>query len=438
MQQASDLWADRPMTGRQMLVIAMCCILNAFDGIDILAISFASPGIAAEWSISKAQLGVVLSMELIGMALGAAVLGHLADRFGRRALVLACLIVTSAGMWVATQASSVTMLSVIRFLTGCGIGGMIAIAHAYASEFSSASKRNFCIALVGVGWPIGAIVGGSLASAFISQEDWRHVFFAGAALSTLFLPIAWIAFPESVAYLLDRQPPNALARVNAVFRSLGHRELQKLPELASAVSARTGVTAPLLYGLTAALAAAYFFDSMTYYFLLKWSPKIVADLGFGAAAGASVLVWGTIGQFAALILTGWAATKISVRKLLPPALILTALGISAFGVVGPSLFNLKLVMAVGTFFNQAANSLLIMLLIESFPTVIRGGRVGLCMGIGRGGAALSPILAGVMLAQDVPLSIVTIALACPVLVTAGIVLALGRGAREAPVPQPAM
>ncbi|MCP3712713.1 MFS transporter [Paraburkholderia sp. CNPSo 3274] len=278
MHQASDLWADRPMTGRQIMVIAMCCILNAFDGIDILAISFASPGIAAEWAINKAELGVVLSMELIGMTIGSALFGYLADRRGRRFVVLSCLMVTTLGMWAATQANSVSMLSMVRFATGLGIGGMIATAHSTASEFANAKRRNLVIACVGLGWPIGAIVGGSIAAEYVSLTHWRHLFIAGATISTAFLPVAWFALPESVSYLIERQPRNALQRANKVLAFLGHAQIARLPSIGESSTVLTSSKGSMLYGLTAALATAYFFDCMTYYFLLKWSPKIVTDL----------------------------------------------------------------------------------------------------------------------------------------------------------------
>lgn len=412
------------MTGRQIMVIAMCCVLNAFDGIDILAISFASPGIAAEWAINKAELGVVLSMELIGMTIGSVLFGYLADRRGRRFVVLTCLFVTTLGMWTATQAASVSMLSMIRFATGLGIGGMIATAHSTGSEFANSKRRNFAIACVGLGWPIGAIVGGSIAAEFVTLANWRHVFIAGATISTLFIPVAWFALPESVSYLLERQPRDALNRANKVLAFLKHDPIDRLPPIAEPSDSFAGGRKNMLYGLTAALATAYFFDCMTYYFLLKWSPKIVADLGFSASSGSSVLVWGTVGQLAALLVTGWLATKMNPRKLAVPVMALTAIGVSAFGFVTPTLLTLTTVMIAATFFNQSANSLLIMILIDSFPTVIRTGRLGFVMGVGRGGAALSPIIAGALLNLGYPLWAVTSTLAMPVLVTGAILLAL--------------
>lgn len=423
-EQCADVWADKPMTRTQIVVIAICCILNALDGIDILAISFASPGIATEWGIDKAALGVVLSMELFGMAIGSACFGHIADRRGRKLVVLSCLTITSLGMWSATVASSVLMLSLIRFSTGLGIGGMITTAHSLASEFASSKARNAAIACVGLGWPIGAMLGGWIAAAYITLDNWRHVFIAGAVLSTVFLPIVWFKLPESVSFLLERRPDGALKHANKVIAYLGHTKLEQLPNITHSAKHEKSVKRRQRYGLTAALAISYFFDCLTYYFLLKWSPKIVADLGFSSSAASSVLVWGTVGQFFAILAMGIVATRVNPKTLALPAIILTAIGVSAFGHVGSSLTLLTVVMIMATFCNQATNTLLIMIFIESFPASIRAGRLGIVMGVGRGGAALSPIIAGTLLNQGYPLWMTTTTLGMPVLVAGAVVLAL--------------
>ena len=114
------------MSRFQWGIVAVMIGLNALDGFDVLSISFASPGIAAQWGIDRAALGLVLSMELIGMAAGSVMLGGLADRVGRRATILGCLVAMAAGMFGASTAHNVEALSAWRVLTGLGIGGMLA------------------------------------------------------------------------------------------------------------------------------------------------------------------------------------------------------------------------------------------------------------------------------------------------------------------------
>jgi len=123
-----------PMSRLQIAVIVITIGLNALDGFDVLAISFASPGIARDWGINRAELGFVLSMELIGMGLGSILLGGVADRIGRRHTLLGCLAVMTAGMIMATRAKGVYDLSVWRVFTGFGIGGMLAATALTASR----------------------------------------------------------------------------------------------------------------------------------------------------------------------------------------------------------------------------------------------------------------------------------------------------------------
>jgi len=175
--------AREPMGRAQLIAIAICIALTALDGFDVLSISFASPGIAAEWHIDRAMLGIVLSMELIGMCAGSVFVGGLADRIGRRPVTLLCLLVMAAGMALATTAHNVTTLSEFRLFTGIGIGGMLAAGNAMAAEFANGRRRNLAVALMACGYPLGAIVGGSIASRLLVTYSWRSVFAVGAIAS---------------------------------------------------------------------------------------------------------------------------------------------------------------------------------------------------------------------------------------------------------------
>ncbi|MGH8261743.1 MAG: MFS transporter, partial [Steroidobacteraceae bacterium] len=157
----------------QIVAVIITIGLNALDGFDVMSISFASPGIASEWHLDNTALGFVLSMELIGMALGSILLGGVADRIGRRPTVLGCLFAMAIGMLMATQATSVVDLSVWRVLTGLGIGGMLAAVNAVVAEFSNAPRKNLNVALMAIGYPIGAVVGGIIVEHLLKGHSWR-------------------------------------------------------------------------------------------------------------------------------------------------------------------------------------------------------------------------------------------------------------------------
>ena len=178
-----------PMTKWQISAITLCILLVSLDGFDVLSISFAAPGIAREWGIDRAALGIVLSMELIGMGVGAFILGNLADRIGRRPTILLSLVMMSVGMYLASVAPSVMTLSGIRLFTGLGIGGILASVNAMAAEFSNARCRSLSVSLMAAGYPLGVILGGSIASLLLTSFDWRAVFVFGAMVTLICLPL---------------------------------------------------------------------------------------------------------------------------------------------------------------------------------------------------------------------------------------------------------
>src|SRR6202161_3356088 len=169
-----EILAKSPMSRLQVAAVAITVGLNALDGFDVLSISFASPGIARAWGIDRAVLGIVLSMELLGMGIGSILLGGVADKIGRRRTLLGCLVVMTVGMIMASRAKGVYDLSVWRVFTGLGIGGMLAAINAVAAEFSNDRRRSLNVSLMAIGYPIGAVVGGSIAALLLKQGDWRR------------------------------------------------------------------------------------------------------------------------------------------------------------------------------------------------------------------------------------------------------------------------
>lgn len=179
-QTPREVIEQTPMGVRQWIAVVLMIALNALDGFDVLSSAFAAPGIAKEWGIQRDALGVVLSMELVGMGFGSILLGGAADRFGRRPTILGCLLVMATGMWLATTSASPSGLALWRFITGLGIGGMLAAINAVTAEFSSLKGRSLAMALMVIGYPIGATVGGTIAGMLLKGGDWRLVFEFGA------------------------------------------------------------------------------------------------------------------------------------------------------------------------------------------------------------------------------------------------------------------
>lgn len=399
MDDPRSIIAREPMHIRQILAIGIATALNALDGFDVLSISFASPGIAKEWAVDRAALGLVLSMELIGMGFGALVFGTLADRIGRRPTILGCLCVMAMGMGLASTATDVTVLSAWRLLTGLGIGGMLTATSAIVAECSNARRRNLTVAIMAGGYPVGAIVGGTIASLLLARTGhWQSIFQFGAVATLCFIPLVWRLVPETISFLVHRQPAGALERINRTMVRQGRQPLAQLPPRDAATPGfnLAKAFAPGTASVTLLLIAAYFMHMMSFYFFVKWIPKTVTDMGFHPAAAGGVLVWSNVGAAIGCLAMSLATQKISVRKLVVGAMLCGALAIALFGRETTSLAHLSLMAVVGGFFTNAATSGLYAVIAQSFPADIRAGGTGLVIGIGRGGAALGPIIAGLL------------------------------------------
>ena len=424
--------AQSPMRLRQILAIGLCVLLNALDGFDVLSISFASPGIAKEWHVNRAALGLVLSMEMIGMGIGSVLLGALADRIGRRATTIVCLAIMALGMVSTTQVNSVETLAMTRLFTGLGIGGMLATTNALVAEYANDRWRSAAVAVMAAGYPLGAIAGGAMASTLLATGGWRDVFWLGAGMSAICLPLIPLLLPEPVSSLLQRRPADALAKVNRALTALGHGTVSVLPlPIASAPKpSLAALFAPGLRRITVLLTVAYFLHVMTFYFILKWVPKIVVDMGFSASSAGGVLVWANVGGLAGSLFFSALSLRFALRSLLVAAMCASTVMIAVFGQGQADLQGLAWAAAAGGFCTNAGMVGLYAIVAASFPTVVRGGGTGFVIGVGRGGAALSPIIVGLLFQSGLHLPVVAGIIALGSLLGAAALLVLPKTSAE--------
>jgi benzoate transport len=417
-----DVLAESPMGRLQIAVVGLTIALNALDGFDILSISFASPGIAAEWGIDRAALGIVLSMELIGMAIGSIVLGGVADKIGRRPTILGCLAVMSFGMLMATTVTGLVDLSIWRIVTGLGIGGMLAAINAVAAEFSSTRRRHLSVSLMSIGYPLGAVVGGLVAAWLLQSNDWRSVFYFGAGVTAALIPITFFVMPESVHWLTRKQPNGAIEKINRAMARMGHAAISSLPMISADVRKRSvsDIFGPGLVTITALVSLAYFFHITTFYFILKWVPKIVADFGFAASSAARVLVWTNVGGATGGAVLGFLTLRFGVKGLTIAVMLLSSVMVALFGQTPPDLQRLSMICAAAGFCTNAAIVGMYAIFAQVFPTHVRASGTGFAVGVGRGGSVLAPIIAGFLFEAGYGLSTVALMMSSGSLVAAGV------------------
>jgi MFS family permease len=391
---------ENPMNWRQYVVVFLMIALNALDGFDVLSSAFAAPGITQEWGVSRDALGIVLSAELVGMGFGSVLLGGVADKIGRKPTILICLTVMAIGMYLAHAATGVTPLTIWRLLTGIGIGGMLAATNAVTAECSSKRGRSISMALYVIGYPLGAVIGGFVAQGWLLVEyDWRAVFLFGSIVTAVLIPIVWLLIPETPAYYAALRPEGAVEKINRSLRAFAKTEISALPQQAEG-AAKPKVTAilsdPRLRPVTLLLAFGYMFHTITFYYILKWAVQIVADYppGYPPAEAASVLTYANVGGAVGGFLFGFLLQKWDIKW---PTIIMLLLGsaaVAAFGLGRDSLEEWRWATVATGFFTNAAIVGYYAAFARGFPAYARATGTGFVLGVGRLGAAGSPIIAG--------------------------------------------
>ena len=389
---------DTPMGFRQMVVVFLMVLLNALDGFDVLSSAFAAPGIAEDWGIERGALGIMLSAELVGMGFGSVILGGLADKIGRKPTMLLCLVVMAIGMWFAHWSSNITEITIWRFITGLGIGGMLASTNAVVAETTSRSGRSISMALYVIGYPLGGVIGGFAAQEWLLVEyDWRAVFLFGSIVTACMIPLVILLVPETPAYLAMQKKPGALEKVNKSLRAFKKPEIGSLPKVVEEgpqPKVTDILSKPKLRKVTLLLAFGYMFHTLTFYYILKFAPTIVADAGFSQPDAASTLTYANIGGALGGFLFGFLLKQFDIKGPTIGALLLGVVAVAWFGTGHDTLWTWRIAAFFTMFFLNAAIVGYYAAFARGFPAYARATGTGFVLGVGRAGAAGSPIVAG--------------------------------------------
>ena len=389
---------NNPMSVRQWIVVILMVFLNALDGFDVLSSAFAAPGISKEWGIPRSELGIVLSAELIGMGFGSVLLGGLADKIGRKPAMLVCLVIMAIGMYMAHAATTVPALTAFRLFTGLGIGGMLAATNAVTAESTSKASRSLAMALYVIGYPLGGVIGGYAAQSWLLvQYDWRAVFLFGAIVTAVMIPLVMLLVPETPAYHAARRKPDALERINRSLRALRLPSIDALPPVKpTADKPRVSdiLAKPGLRKVTWLLALGYMVHTFTFYYVLKFAVQIVSDAGFTQPQAASTLTFANLGGAAGGFLFGFLLKKWDIKGPTIACMLAGVVAVVYFGMGHDTLGFWRLSTFLQMFFLNAAIVGYYAAFARGFPAYARATGTGFALGIGRAGAATSPIVAG--------------------------------------------
>lgn len=390
---------DAPMSRPQLYAVAVTSVLSALDGFDLLSTSFVAPVLARTFHANSAVLGILLAAGLLGALIGSVALAPLADVLGRRPIVLTSLTIMVGGMLVSAVCTSLVALAIVRVITGLGAGTMVVVINPIAVEVTNRRLRSSSVAMMSMGYPLGAALGGVVAAFLLAHFDWRAVFLFGAAISLAAVPLVVWHLPESLSYLLDRRRPTSLARVNAVLHRFGHGPLAALP--AAEVRQRTVYREILRRGpraTTVLVCLVSLLMFLTNYFFLSWQPSILVKLGFGVSGAAAISGASSLAGAVSCVLFALVARRIDGRALAVVAILGLGVLVIAFGLVPAAHPTLVVVAVLTGFCDTAAVVGLYATAANVFGPTVRATGTGLMIGVGRIGSVLAPATAGSLFA----------------------------------------
>jgi AAHS family 4-hydroxybenzoate transporter-like MFS transporter len=407
-------------TGFQFLVAFLCFVVIALDGFDTAIIGFIAPSLKAEWSLSPQQLGPLLSAGLVGLAAGSFVAGPLADRIGRKMVLV--LSVLFFGIWSLASAytDSLAMLAFFRFLTGLGLGGAMPNAITLTSEYAPARTKSVVVTIMFCGFTLGSGLGGVLAAHMIPAYGWRSVLQFGGYVPIAFALVLLVLLPESVRFLVLRRPGSE--KIRAIIRRITPQAKLDgasfyIPESPAAVK-RSPVAQlfakELSFG-TLALWATFFMSLLIVYLLTNWLPTLFKDAGFPIAKAAMVAAMYQVGGTVGAVVLGWAMDRNNPYKVLGLAYLASILFIALIGYQYTDLVVLN-VAVFGVGFCISGSQIGANALAASFyPTSNRATGVSWALGIGRCGAILGSMMGGALLGAGLGFSTIILLLAIPAL-----------------------
>lgn len=399
-----------------------------FDSMDTGLIAFILPVLAKEWGLAPGQMGLIGSIGLIGMALGAVISGTVADRIGRKKVFTITVLLYSIASAFCALSWNYQSLLIFRFLVGFGLGGELPVAATLVSEYAPSRVRGRFIVLLESFWGLGWIAAACIAYFFIPVYGWRMAFLIGA-LPALYVCLIRLHMPESVRYLLTRgrvdearQIVLSLEKQLHVPSALFTGETEPVPVVAKA-SFRELWKKPFM-SRTIMLWLVWFGINFSYYGIFMWLPSLVFQQGFTVVKTFEYVLIMTLAQLPGYYCAAWLVDKIGRKYTLSAFLLFSGVASYFFGHASTAA-TLMMWDSVMSFFNLGAWGVLYTYTPEQYPTAIRALGSGWAAGFGRFGGMAAPMMVGALLARSFGFASVFYMFALVFAAVAVIVLSLG-------------
>lgn len=356
---------------KALLTLVLCFAIAVFEGFDLQSMGVAAPRMKAEFGLDNAQMAWAFSAAILGTLPGALLGGRYADKIGRKAVLLTSILIFGAMSILTAYASDFTLLLIIRFLTGLGMGGALPMMITMASEAVSEKYKGTAVSVMYSGIPFGGMLTAFLAMALPANEEWRHIFYVGGFAPILLIPLLMKFLPESKDYIEKAQNKPAIPFMEVLFAKTRRAS-------------------------TIQIWISFFFTLVVLYFLLNWLPLLMGAQGLGKTEANYVQIGYNVGGIIGSIIMGVLLDKIrmtTVIKLIYAGILVSLCCLA----ISPTVALLSL-SAVGCgLFIVGGQSALYGLAAMFYPTEMRGTGVGAAVAVGRIGSFAGPLFAGMLL-----------------------------------------
>jgi AAHS family 4-hydroxybenzoate transporter-like MFS transporter len=398
----SEMIDRRPMGPYQIWTMALCGMVIVLDGFDTQSIGFLAPSMADTLHVPVKTFGPIFAAALVGLMISSMLSGPIADRWGRKGPIVACTLIFGTFAMLTARCTSFNELLVFRFLTGLGLGGALSNSVALMSEYAPKRLLAVIVSMMFCGMPAGAVLGTQVSAVMLPRWGWQSVFYAGGILPVTLALLLIAILPESVRYLEvsgadQRKISKILARIS--------------PELANAPVSRSENQdqrrkAPVINLFTEGRAAGtillwipYFMNLLMLYFIVFWLPALLRQSGKPVSAGITAVMLFSVGGIAGSFIEGafmnrWGAFPVLLTEFLCTTLLIASL---AYSTSFPLMMTITFVLG---FVVQGAQGGLSAVAATFYPISIRSTGIGWCLGVGRIGSIVGPIIGGMMMKLD--------------------------------------
>ena len=426
----SELIDTQPIGVFQIRIVALCAVVALLDSLDLQSIGLAAPAMIADLQIRPSSLGAVFSTALAGLALGAFSFGLLADRVGRKAVLVGATVCFGVFTICTALAPNLGVLLVYRFCAGLGLGGAMPSFISLTSEYVPRRLRAPAIALLWAGFPLGGVFGGLLGSWIIPALGWQSVFWVGGALPLLVGAILVLGLPESISFLVATAAP--ADRVRRLLQNA--YPSASVPADAKFVlneERAGGVSALRLFAMGRAVGTTVLWISFFIVFMMlvtnsAWAPTLLKREGIDIGQSALAMAAYNLGAMIGTVVAGWLVMGIGAAIVLPIVMLGSAVSLGLVGYAAPSAQLVTTLEGLFGLFLGCGSSGLIALAAIYYPTAIRSTGVGWAMGMGRVGSFAGPLAVGSLVATGLSTIGVFVALGLPALIAAATTVIAGR------------